>query len=65
MLAIYIPTTPIPSSGFLVIAPATEVTLTDMSVDEGMKIVISGGILSTQLFQRIGVVTQDNPRSNQ
>ena len=65
MLAIYIPTTPIPSSGFLVIAPVTEVTVTDMSVDEGMRIVMSGGILSTQLFQRMGVVTQDKSRSNQ
>ena len=65
LLAIYIPTTPIPSSGFLVIAPATEVTLTDMSVDEAMRIVISGGVLSSRLFEHIGVVTQDNPRSNQ
>ena len=64
-LAIYIPTTPIPSSGFLVIAPVTEVTLTDMSVDEAMRIVISGGVLSPRLLQRIGVVSQDKSRSNQ
>ena len=37
MLAIYIPTTPIPSSGFLVISPVTEVTVTDMSVDEAIE----------------------------
>ena len=65
LLAVYIPTTPIPSSGFLVIAPVHEVTLTDMSVDEAMRIVISGGILSSRVFQRIAVGTQDNPRSNQ
>ena len=64
LLAVYIPTTPIPSSGFLVLAPATEVTPTDMSVDEAMRIVISGGILSSRIFQRIGVVAQDNPSSN-
>ena len=65
VLAIYIPTTPIPSSGFLVIAPVAEVTTTDMSVDEAMRIVISGGILSSRVFERIGVVTQDKSRSNQ
>ena len=65
LLAIYIPTTPIPSSGFLVIAPAAEVTLTDMSVDEAMRIVISGGVLSSRVFERIGVVDEDNPSSNQ
>ncbi len=65
MVAIYIPTTPIPTSGFLVIAPVAEVTLADMSVDEAMRIVISGGVLSSRVFERIGVATQDNPRSNQ
>ena len=65
MLAVYIPTTPIPSSGFLVIVPVTEVTTTDMSVDEAMRIVISGGVLSARVFERFGVAFQDKSRSNQ
>ena len=65
MLAIYVPTTPIPSSGFLVIAPVDEVTLADISVDEAMRIVISGGVLSTPLLTRMGVTAQDNANSNQ
>ena len=65
MLAVYIPTTPIPSSGFLVIVPASEVTPTDLSVEDAMKVVISGGILSKQVFQRCGVVPEEKPRSNQ
>ena len=65
VLAVYIPTTPIPSSGFLVIVPASEVTLTDMSVEEAMRVVISGGVLSSRVFERFGVVSQRNPRSNQ
>ena len=65
LLAVYIPTTPIPSSGFLVIAPVTEVTLTDMSVDEAMRIVVSGGVLAHRVFQRIGVMSQDKSPSNQ
>lgn len=65
MLAIYIPTTPIPSSGFLVIAAATEVTNTEMSVDEAMRVVISGGVLSGRVFERFGVATRVNPGSEQ
>ena len=65
MMAVYIPTTPIPSSGFMVIVSASEVTQMDMSVDEAMRIVMSGGILSSRVFERLGAVGQDNPRSNQ
>ena len=65
VLAIYVPTTPIPSSGFLVLSPASEVTLTDISVDEAMRIVISGGVLSTPLLNRMGIMAQEEPNSNQ
>ena len=64
MLAIYIPTTPIPSSGFLVLAPIHEVTLTDMSVEEAMRIVISGGVLSSRLLERFELGSQHGTRSN-
>lgn len=57
ILTIYIPTTPIPSSGFLVIAPACEVTPLSMSVEDAMAVVISGGILSERAFQQEGFAT--------
>ena len=65
LLAVYIPTTPIPSSGFLVMVPAKDVTPTEMSVDDAMKVVISGGILAGQEFQQYGVVDRSRSRSNQ
>ena len=52
-LSIYIPTTPIPSSGFLVIVPDTEVITTDISVEEAMSVVVSGGILTRSVFERV------------
>ena len=64
MLAIYIPTTPIPSSGFLIYAPASEVTVTDMSVEEAMRVVISGGVLSARVFERFGVTPQTTHSSS-
>ena len=50
MVAVYIPTTPVPSSGFLVVVPINDVIVTEMSVDDAMKIVISGGILAREIF---------------
>ena len=54
VLSVYVPTTPIPSSGFLVIVPSSQVTLLDMSVEEAMSVVVSGGILSERMFSRSG-----------
>jgi uncharacterized membrane protein len=38
----------------LVIVPTSEVTHLDMSVEEAMSVVVSGGILSERMFQRSG-----------
>ena len=40
---IFVPTTPNPTSGFLVMLPEDQVQELDMSVGEGMKFIISGG----------------------
>ena len=49
-LSIYVPTTPVPSSGYLVVVPASQVIPTDISVDEAMRTIISGGILAGDIF---------------
>jgi uncharacterized membrane protein len=43
---VFIPTTPNPTSGFLVLVPASQVTEMEMSVADGMKMVISGGAVT-------------------
>jgi uncharacterized membrane protein len=43
LVAVFIPTTPNPTSGFLVYVPPEEVTVVDMSVEDAMKLIISGG----------------------
>jgi uncharacterized membrane protein len=40
---VFIPTTPNPTSGFLVLVPRAQVRELEMTVAEGMKLVISGG----------------------
>ena len=44
-LSVYVPTTPNPTSGYLIFVPTSEATILDMSVEEGLKYVISTGIV--------------------
>ena len=43
---IFIPTTPNPTSGYLLYIPQKDTRQTNMSTEEGMKIIISGGMLA-------------------
>ena len=43
MVAVFIPTTPNPTSGFVLLLPRDEVMELKMSVDEGIKMIISVG----------------------
>ncbi|MDR1401387.1 MAG: DUF502 domain-containing protein [Puniceicoccales bacterium] len=45
MVNVFIPTTPNPTSGFLLIIPKEQVTELKMSVADGMKLIVSGGIV--------------------
>ena len=40
---VFVPTTPNPTSGFLLLVPREEIRPLDMSVGDGMKMLISGG----------------------
>jgi uncharacterized membrane protein len=46
VLNVFVPTTPNPTSGFLVFIPRKEITFLEMTVEEGIKMVISGGIIT-------------------
>ena len=52
LAAVYVPTTPNPTSGYLVIVPEEQLVRTDITVDEAMRIIISGGILSSDALTR-------------
>ena len=43
---IFVPTTPNPTSGFMLYIPQNDTLETEMSVEEGLKIIISGGMLA-------------------
>ena len=48
--AVYVPTTPNPTSGFLQLVPVADVHPSDMTLDEAMSFIISGGAINPQRF---------------
>lgn len=48
MINVFIPTTPNPTSGFLIFVPKSEVIEMDISVEDAIKFIISGGIVNPE-----------------
>ncbi|HZH43358.1 MAG TPA: DUF502 domain-containing protein [Lysobacter sp.] len=46
LAAVYVPTTPNPTSGYLEIVPVEKITPTDWTVDQAMSFIISGGAVA-------------------
>jgi uncharacterized membrane protein len=52
LLLVFVPTTPNPTSGFLLLVPRSEAIDLPLSVEEGIRMVSSGGILHPQASRR-------------
>ncbi|MBN2711236.1 MAG: DUF502 domain-containing protein [Planctomycetes bacterium] len=50
----FVPTTPNPTSGYLVMVPECEIVPLDISVDDAIKLIISGGIVSPYRQDAVG-----------
>jgi len=46
LVHVYVPTSPNPTSGYFLLVPEREVTSVDISVEEAMKLIVSGGLYS-------------------
>lgn len=51
LVTVFVPTTPNPTSGFLLMFPEDDVIYTDISVEDGLKMIVSGGMLAPAKFQ--------------
>ncbi|MCZ6448321.1 MAG: DUF502 domain-containing protein [Alphaproteobacteria bacterium] len=60
VLNIFLPTTPNPTSGFLLFIPEDDVVVLDMTVEEGIKMVMSGGIVTPEDLRPLEV--RNTPR---
>lgn len=45
LLSIFMPTVPNPTTGYLILVPHDQVTFLDMSVEEGIKLIVSAGVV--------------------
>ena len=45
LVSVFIPTTPNPTSGFLLFIPKSDITYLDMTIEEAAKLVISAGLV--------------------
>jgi uncharacterized membrane protein len=50
LYSIYIPTTPNPTTGFFILSPQHEFTIVDLTRQEAMTLIVSGGILQPERF---------------
>ena len=53
MLNVFVPTMPNPTSGFLIFSPPKELTEVSMTIEEGIKYVVSGGLVTPPVLKII------------
>jgi uncharacterized membrane protein len=46
VINVFVPTTPNPTSGFLLFVPAQDIIRLRMPIEDGLKLVVSGGIVT-------------------
>lgn len=49
MVHVFIPTTPNPTSGYLILVPEEDLVTLNLTIEEGMRLIISGGVVSPQV----------------
>lgn len=52
MVTVFLPPTPVPTAGFLLFVPKTDVIVLDMSAENGAKLLISGGLITPDYVEK-------------
>jgi uncharacterized membrane protein len=61
VISVYLPTTPNPTSGYLLFVPRRDVMILDMSVQDAAKLIISGGLVTPDHHRRTPAVAEEHP----
>jgi uncharacterized membrane protein len=64
LAAVYVPTTPNPTSGYLEIVPVDKITATTWTVDEAMTFIVSGGATAPETMNFEKGATANEPSSD-
>ena len=51
VLSVFLPTTPNPTSGFLLFVPRSEIIILDMSIEDAAKLIVSAGLVAPEYQQ--------------
>ena len=63
LIAVFIPSSPTPMTGYVIMLPESEVKPLDLSVDEALRFTISGGVLVPPSQQHVGGAVPQIPAS--
>ena len=64
VISVFLPTTPNPTSGFLLFVPKKDVIILDMTVEDAAKLVISAGLVSPPTAEEIAAGRKSVPKTN-
>ena len=64
MVSVFVPSTPTPVSGMVIIVPPEEVILLDMTMEEGIKFLVSGGVASPDVLNEVRSKTEATIEEN-
>lgn len=57
VVAVFVPSTPTPVSGMVIMVPADEIAPVDMTVEQGIKFLVSGGVASPKIISAKKTIT--------
>jgi uncharacterized membrane protein len=64
---VFLPTTPNPTSGYLIVVPRSEIHVLDLSIEEGLKLIVSGGMVypkrEREVRKQLTAAGVENPAS--
>ena len=63
--SVFVPSTPTPVTGWSLLLPCEQVTLVDMSVESGIKFLVSGGVVSPHTLKRKPHQAEGAPRGGE
>jgi len=64
LLSVFLPTTPNPTSGYLLFVPESEIILLEMSVEDAAKMVISAGLVEPSHQRTLKELAEEKNKSN-
>jgi uncharacterized membrane protein len=62
-VTVFVPTSPNPTSGFMMVVPASDVRVLEMSVEEGIRMVVTAGMIAEKDLDALKAIQRSRTRS--